>query len=149
MNRDETDFFIVLPQHLDIHDRLRNWARYIAANGYKKNCAPMFQHYRSSEVWAETQAFNPVDRIDGHRLEKAIGALPDKHKYAVRWVYVYSCGGDGRAPVWPKTAQRSLGVNREGLVYLINAARSMLRNTTGSVQNPQNRENTPLVVSYL
>lgn len=129
MNRDlDCDLHIVRHEHLPVHERLENWRRYISDNGTSKDCAPMFKQYRSSEVWQEVTYSGPIDRLDGHKMEKAIAALPQKHGVAIRWVYVYHAGSDKYKPCPPWKVQKFLGVTRMGLVGLIHDARSMLKN---------------------
>jgi hypothetical protein len=81
----------------------------------------MFHGYRSSEVWAQEGPRTPVDTLDGHAMEKAVSQLPEKHRDAIRWNYVF---------VWiqPGKVQRALGVTRMGLADLIHDGRSILKN---------------------
>ena len=128
MKRENCDLFVVLPHHLSIHDRLGNWSRYVRVNGRHARLfgrQPMFEAYRSSEVWGNEGSGVPVDQIDGHKIEKAVGQLPEKHRDAIRWHYVY---------VWiqPGRMQRHLGVTRPGLMDLIHDGRSMLKNRSGA-----------------
>jgi hypothetical protein len=122
MNRDlETDLHCVRHEHLAIHERLANWARYVRDSRPGQAVAPMFRGYRSSEVWISDAPRVPIDTLDGHQMEKAVSKLPEKHRDAIRWSYVY---------VWihPGKIQRGLGVTRLGLVGLIHDGRSMLKN---------------------
>jgi len=122
VKRENCDLFVVLPHHMTIHDRLGNWARYVRDSRPGGAVAPMFRSYRSSEVWAQ-EVRTPVDALDGHKMEKAVAQLPEKHRDAIRWHYVY---------VWiqPGKVQRHLAVTRSGLVDLIHDGRSMLTNRT-------------------
>jgi len=56
-------------------------------------------------------------------MEKAVYALPEKHREAVRWWYVYR-----RDPV---AMARKLGVSKQGLADLVEAGRTMLNNRIG------------------
>jgi hypothetical protein len=124
MQRDLPDFHTVHPLHLVIHDRLCNWSRYVAGGGRTAQVAPMFRAYRSSEVWGQEPNI-PIDSLDGHEIEKAVGKLPEKNRDAIRWSYVFSY-----IPA-PKV-QRHLGVTRVGLVTLIHDGRAMLKNRSAT-----------------
>lgn len=123
MQRDHIDFHAVRFEHEPIHMRLLNWARWTRSGRGHVGCAPMFRLYRSTEkVYDEAPAI-PVDSLDGHRLEQAVAALPEKHMGAIRWFYVYSeCG------VSVYKACRALAVRQDTLHQLVNDGRSMLRN---------------------
>ena len=62
----------------------------------------------------------PVDTLDAVLVEKAVYALPEKHREAVRWWYVYRRN--------PAAMARSLGVSKQGLADLVVAGRTMLQN---------------------
>lgn len=115
------DFFTVMPAHVEIHERLGNWSRYVRNSRPGQAVHPMFRAYRSSEVWGSDTIKTPVDTLDGHRVEKIVAQLPDKHRDAIRWHYVY---------VWinPNKVCRQLGVTKTGLAELIHAGRSMVKN---------------------
>jgi hypothetical protein len=122
MKRESHDFHTVRPEHFEIHERCLNWARYVRDGSRSGQCAPMFRHYRSSEVWCADNK-TPVDSLDGHRVEKAVGQLPEKHRDAIRWHYVFFFIAPGRV-------QRHLAVTRSGLADLIHDGRSILNNRT-------------------
>ena len=84
--------------------------------------APMFRMYQSkSRQWeASPHIGTPVDAIDAALMEQAVYALPEKHREAVRWWYVYR-----RDPV---AMARALGVSKQGLADLVEAGRTMLQN---------------------
>ena len=65
----------------------------------------------------------PVNTLDAVLVEKAVAALPEKHREAVRWWYVYR-----RDPV---AMARNLGVSKQGLADLVEAGRTMLKNRIG------------------
>ena len=69
----------------------------------------------------------PADTLDAVLIAKAVSALPEKHRAAVRWSYVH-CGN-------PVAMARTLGVSKQGLADLVDAGRTMLQ--TGLV-NPKN-----------
>lgn len=121
MKREENfDFFAVAPQHFALHERLLNWARYVSSNG-RQTVQPMFRSYRSTEIWAQSRDRLVTDPLDGHKIEKAVSALPDKHRDAIRWSYVWF-----RIP--PQKMCRYLAVTRAGLALLVRDGRVMLLN---------------------
>ena len=120
MKRESIDFHLVADKHLAIHARLLNWARW-CNNRTGNPVAPMFQAYRSTEVWAEPTASEPVDSLDAAKVEKAVTALPEKHRAATQWHYV-------RGHISPIRAARTLAVSLSGLAELVNDARTMLVN---------------------
>ena len=123
MRRDDIDFFIIADRHLAIHERLVNWSRYVRPpESSKAQTGPIWKLGKSNgRQWHEPVISTPVDSLDGHRIEKAISQLPEKHREAIRWSYVHRW-------ILPHKVQRSLGVTREGLMELIVDARSMLVN---------------------
>ena len=80
----------------------------------------MFRQYRSTEIWAARDSL-VTDSLDGHQMEKAVCALPEKHRDAIRWSYVF-----WRIP--PGKMCKHLAVSRQGLALLIHDGRSMLKN---------------------
>ena len=119
MKREDIDLHAVLPQHYAIHERLCNWARYVRDHRINPP-SPMFRQYRSSEIWAPAEP-TMTDPMDGHKLEKAVSALPEKHRDAIRWHYVYT-------QIPPHKMCRHLAVQRAGLMLLVKDGRSMLGN---------------------
>lgn len=116
--RESIDFHFV-PSHQRAMDaRLINWARYVRDRPVSW-MSPMFRGYQSSEIWIHETTV-PVDQLDGQRMEKAVSALPDKHRTAVRWAYVF------RGAPW--RIRRRLAVTEQGLADLIEVGRQMLVN---------------------
>lgn len=108
-----------VPSHQRAMDaRLINWARYVRDRPVVWT-QPMFRGYRSSEVWVHEVSV-PVDQLDGHKVEKAVQALPEKHRAAVRWAYVFRAH--------PRRMCRLLAVTEAGLADLIDVGRQMLIN---------------------
>jgi DNA-directed RNA polymerase specialized sigma24 family protein len=120
LQREYIDFHAVPDGQLAMHDRLLNWARYVRVH------VPHWQ----SPIWrlgkSNTRQWEPptlredVDTLDGHAVEKAVSALPEKHREAVRWHYVWR--------TTPTYARRVLGVTNEGLQRLVIDGRTMLQN---------------------
>lgn len=116
--RDSIDFHHVPPHQKAMDERLINWARYVRDRPVMWT-QPMFRGYKSSEVWLH-EAVVPVDQLDGHRLEKAVSALPEKHRAAVRWAYIYRAH--------PRRMCRLLACTEQGLADLIVDGRQMVIN---------------------
>lgn len=121
MRRDFVDFFLVEDRHLAIHARLEAWARWVRVRPHGWQTAPMFRQYRSHAwQWHERVPRTPVNVLEAVEMEKAVSALPEKHRDAIRWQYVWQSS--------PGVAARALGVSKGGLADLVNAARTMLVN---------------------
>ena len=116
------DYNRVQDRHQAIHARLENWRRWVIVRPHGWQVAPMFRMYQSkSRQWeASPHIGTPVDAIDAALMEKAVYALPEKHREAVRWWYVYRRN--------PAAMARSLGVSKQGLADLVEAGRTMLQN---------------------
>ncbi|MEJ7932565.1 hypothetical protein WG922_21525 [Ramlibacter sp. AN1015] len=121
MRRDDfIDFHYVEPQQLAMHDRLLNWARYVRVKPILWQ-APIWRLGKSKgRQWHEPTIAEPTDTLDGHAIEKAVAALPELHREAIRWHYVWR--------TTPAHARRVLGVTNEGLQRLVVDGRSMLTN---------------------
>jgi DNA-directed RNA polymerase specialized sigma24 family protein len=122
MKREEhVDYFIVRDEHLAIHARLESWARWVRVRPHGWQVAPMFRQYRSKAWQWEMPEVKPTLNIpEAVEMEKAVSQLPEKHREAIRWVYVWR-----DSPV--ATAKR-LAVTKQGLLDLIHAGRAMLKN---------------------
>ena len=115
------DYNYVPERHTAIHARLENWARWVRVRPHGWQTAPMFRMYQSrARQWEAPVIQNPVDTLDAVVVEKAVSALPEKHRAAVRWSYVH-CGN-------PLAMARSLAVSKQGLADLVTDGRSMLQN---------------------
>lgn len=122
MRRDDfVDYFDVQERHLAIHARLEAWARWVRVRPHGWQTAPMFRQYRSRAWQWETPVIRtPVNTLEAVAMEKAVSGLPEKHREAVRWCYVF--------PGNPAAMARRLAVNPRGLRDLVDAARTMLAN---------------------
>jgi DNA-directed RNA polymerase specialized sigma24 family protein len=113
------DFNHVEEKHAEIHRRLEEWAIWVKPRSASW-VQPMFRQFRSADVWVAPEARGFVDAIAAQAVEKAVTALPDAHRSAVQWCYVFRTG--------PLKMCRALGVNREGLAMLVRDGRQMLVN---------------------
>ena len=126
------DYSHVAAHHEAIHARLVNWARWVRVrpNGWCTH--PMFKNFRASKQWeASPHISTPVDTIDAALIEKAVYALPDKHRDAIRWWYVHAGN--------PVAMARRLGVSKQGLADLVCVGRTMLKNLIGTSQKSHYR----------
>ena len=112
------DFHTVEQHQRAIDLRLVNWARWVRP-GRQNWVSPMFAQYRSKAwQWERPQIADPLDILDAMKLEKAVGALPDKHRTAVRWAYVIKNE--------PWRVQKRLGLTVDGLMQYLRDGRQML-----------------------
>lgn len=118
---DQVDFFVIEDHQIAIHDRLENWARYVASKGIVWQQGPIWKLGKSnSRQWDVPELRPPVNQLDGADMEIAVRALPEKQRDALRWNYVYRGGA--------LHAARRLGVTKEGLLMLVRSGRQMLIN---------------------
>jgi DNA-directed RNA polymerase specialized sigma24 family protein len=124
MKRDDhIDFFVVKDEHLAIHGQLEQWARWVKVRPHGWQCSPMFRQYRSKAwQWARPEPRPATNVPEAVAMEKAVSLLPEKHREAIRWSYVF--------PGNPAAMARRLAVTPYGLRELVNDARSMLKNVT-------------------
>ena len=119
--QEAVDYSHVKPEHEAVHERLSNWARWVRVRPQGWQTAPMFRLYQSkARQWEAPVIQNPVDTLDAVVVEKAVSALPEKHRAAVRWSYVHSGN--------PVAMARALAVSKQGLADLVDSGRTMLKN---------------------
>lgn len=122
--QETVDYNHIKPEHEAIHARLVNWERWVRVRQHGWFTHPMFRNFRASKQWeASPHISTPVDTLDAALMEKAVYALPEKHREALRWWYVYR-----RDPV---AMARNLGVSKQGLADLVEAGRTKLKNRIG------------------
>lgn len=119
--KETVDYCYVAPEHEAIHARLNNWARWVRVRPNRWPTHPMWRKALTSKQWDVVPHIPvPVNTLDAADMEKAVYALPVKHREAIRWSYVY-----GRDPV---AMARTLGVSKQGLADLVDSGRTMLNN---------------------
>ena len=125
MRAQETvDYNHVHERHAAIHARLENWRRWVRVRPNGWQVAPMFRLYQSkSRQWEAPVIQSSVDTLDAVLMEKAVSALPEKHRAAIRWSYVHAGN--------PVAMARALAVSKQGLADLVDAGRTMLQNRIG------------------
>lgn len=105
-----------------MHSRLENWRRYVSSNPRAWFIQPMFKQAKTPKQWEEDLHVPlPIDTQDGHLVEKAVSALPEKHRTVIRWYYVFPYVPENRV-------RRECGLTREMLAEIAIDARNMLRN---------------------
>ena len=116
------DYNHIPAHHEAIHERLENWARWVRVRPHGWATHPMWRKALTSKQWEVSPAVPvTVNTLDAADMEKAVSALPVKHREAVRWSYVY-----GRDPL---AMARTLAVSKQGLADLVDSGRTMLKNS--------------------
>lgn len=125
MNRDDircyVDFGYVKPAHQKVDEWLVNWARW-SMNRQGSGVSPMFRQYRSTDANQVYGSLSevPVDALKAADAQKAVSALPTRHRLAISWCYIKRSN--------PRSAAQSLGESLAGLADLIHDGRQMLVN---------------------
>lgn len=121
MTKHTTDFHHIEPHQSAIHERLRNWARWVSVRP-EKQVSAMFKLYKPAQHWDEKEFREPCDLIDAQAIEKIVRSLPHPHAYALRWWYVYD---------FPRGfARRELATTNAGLLRYVRDGRQMMINLT-------------------
>lgn len=122
MRREEhIDYHLVRDEHLSTHLRLEAWASWVRVRPQGWQVAPMFRQYRSKAFqWHAPEVRAQVNVPEALEVEKLVSLLPEKHREAIRWAYVF--GGS------PPAMAKRLAVSKQGLLDLIGQGRTMLRN---------------------
>jgi hypothetical protein len=119
VRREPIDLHAVKPIHLVIHDRLLNWSRWCKATP-PGSVQPMFRGFRAGYEEPEVVSI-PIDTLDGHRIEKLVISLPERHRTVLQWSYVHA-----HIPV--RRVCQAVAVPYRELPDLIHDARAMVRN---------------------
>ena len=109
-------------RHDAIHARLEEWNRWVRVKPQLWATQPMFRQYKAPRQH-EHDAHVPIsiNTLAAHEIERAVSMLPDKHRTAIRFAYVYNNVHIGKI-------RRLIGVTENDLLDLINGARDMLIN---------------------
>jgi hypothetical protein len=120
------DYFFVEAAHSNIHAELKNWALCVHVKR-QSWVHPMWKGAQSNgRQWYAPVLKTDIDTLGGMETEKAVRSLPEKHRQAIRWSYVYKWA--------PATEIRRLGVTYDGLFNLIRSGRTMLINRKRMLQ---------------
>lgn len=115
------DLHRIPARHDSINIRLEQWARWVSVRPQPWRMQPMFRLYKPPPQWEPRELKVEINTLEAHETEKMVSQLPDKHRAAIRYAYVYSY-------IHPGAIKRKLAVNDDGLQLLINNARDMLKN---------------------
>jgi len=118
-----TDFSAIPSRQDAINLRLEQWARWVRVTPKAWGAQPMFRFAKSnSRQWEVSPVIHEeLDMLECHEIERAVSMLPDKHRDAIRYVYVYP-------QIHINKILRELAVRPDTLQRLIIDARDMLNN---------------------
>lgn len=118
-----SDIHHVPARHDYIDQRLLEWARWVRVRQTGWFTQPMFRMYQSkARQWEENPHIHiEVNGLAALEIERAVSILPDKHRSAIRWAYVFPWVPDARI-------RAELGLTKDGLCQMLNDGRSMLCN---------------------
>lgn len=130
------DFHHVDETHKAIDDKLRNWAAWVEVR-IPSWTSPIWKLGRSqARQWHAPELRPECDILDAMKMEKAVFALPEKHRNAIRWCYVYKYGED--------RFRKKEGHTREGLAQILHQARQMLENRAARKNQLTHQKTTDL-----
>ena len=117
------DIHHIPARHDEINRRLEEWAKWVRVRPIGWFTQPMFRMYQSKARQWDANPHIPVaiNGLHALEIERAVSILPEKHKAAIRWAYVFSW-----VPV--KKVQRELSLTPEELAETINYSRDMVKN---------------------
>lgn len=114
------DFHHVPADQQAIDAKLRNWSAWVKPRAVSWS-SPIWRLGKSNtRQWHTPEIRETCDMIAAQAMEKAVYHLPEKHRDAIRWHYVF--------PISPVKLCRHLGVTMEGLAELVQQGRQMLIN---------------------
>ena len=78
----QLDFHAVRREHIAIHDRLNNWARWCRGGRGGGATLPMFRLYRPDnfERSSLTETFEPVNSLDAADIQKLFAHMPEANR---------------------------------------------------------------------
>jgi DNA-directed RNA polymerase specialized sigma24 family protein len=118
MRRDDIDFHYVPEEHIRIHERLLNWAKWLRP-GWVPGVAPGFELYQSPAYAKEDASCGQgVDGGDACRVHSVVQTLPVRQRATLTWCYC--------RPVNPRSMAKSLDVTMVELSDLLMDARQRL-----------------------
>jgi DNA-directed RNA polymerase specialized sigma24 family protein len=118
-----TDYNRIHPRHDAIDLRLIEWSRWVRVKPSAWFTQPMFRFAKSnSRQWeVDPPIHMEINTLAAHEIEKAVASLPEKHRTAIRWCYVFPY-------IQENAVRRELGATRSALEQLIIDSRDMLIN---------------------
>ena len=116
------DFHHIATRHDAIHLRLEAWGRWVRVSPKPWATHPMWRNARTPRQWdIDPVVHQTLNTLEAHEIERAVSHLPDKHRSAIRWAYVFPYIHQGKI-------QRELAVTADALAKLIVDSRDMLAN---------------------
>lgn len=118
----------------EMHERLVNWARWIRSGSRDWACHPMWKPCIAKELEElrakqEQAPLEPIKIDEAVAVERAVAQLPDKHRKAIRWCYVFKHN--------PLAACKTIAVSKEELARLVNDGRQILMNRERLLEKAQ------------
>jgi hypothetical protein len=132
MRVQQPDFHYVPSEHKAIDARLENWSAYVRVK-FPSWVSPIWKLGKSNgRQWHTPEYRAACDMLDGMRLEKAVYALPDLHREALRWAYVFQYG-EGRfrkkhGLIKKLGDRKTTDMRADSLYQVLQDARNMLIN---------------------
>ena len=126
MTKTFIDFNHVEPNHHLIDADLQNWALWVRVSHRSPwTASPMFRQCRSNAwQWHTPEYRENCDLLAAQAMEKAVSKLPERHRAAVRWRYVFKGS--------PRKMANALGLTLDGLAKHARDGVQMLCNATGA-----------------
>jgi hypothetical protein len=120
------DLQCVRPEHVGVHDRLLNWAKWARPTAHAARISPMFQYYRpkAEDTAASDQGGGPlssralVDPNDAALMEERIVKLDEKQRRVIVWWYVW------KTP--PARFKRKMRMDYSQIEEILHGARNLL-----------------------
>jgi predicted DNA-binding protein (UPF0251 family) len=110
----------IAPEHLGLHKRLINWARYVTPSRSPSLRSPIYSKAKSNwRQWHVVEHKDPVDELDGDLVEHTVAKLPAAEREALRWYYV-------RTYEQPQRFCRRLKISRMAIGAILQTARAYL-----------------------
>ena len=118
-----TDLARIAARHEAINKRLEEWARWVKVTPRMMPQQPMFRFAKSNaRQWEIDPPIHiEINTLAAHEVEKAVASLPEKHRTALRWFYVFPY-------IQIHIVRRELGLTKDALCQMIEDSRDMLRN---------------------
>lgn len=118
-----TDLFHIAPRHGQIDARLSEWARWVKVHPRLIAMQPMWRYAKSNaRQWEVDPPIHiEINTMAAMETEKAVAALPEKNREAIRWCYVWPY-----IPLY--VIRRQLGLTKDALAQVIDDGRDILEN---------------------
>ena len=108
-------------RHDAINLRLEQWARWVTPRPQAWKMQPMFRLYKAPPQWEPRELRVEVNPNEAMEIERIVAQLPETHRLALRWYYVFPWVSVGKV-------RQAAGQTREGLYRLVVDSRDMVKN---------------------